>query len=207
MLIFFASLAWILFTFAGFRGFPYWYGGFLIFFWVAFGLWNYHDRTSLWLLKSAPKVFLKFYTSLAVFLVLFDIAGQKTNLWTYPIYDSLPEWLWVYLILYPLAASALLELIYFVSGVFTEKLIFMKKPFNSMHQMVDRLEILLFYSMIAALLAIIFNFPLSTLWTFVIYTCWIIVATIKLRFHINPCNRNGEEMLLPESAIPILLLH
>ena len=56
-----ASVGWIAFAFAGLKGFPFWYGGFVVCFWIAFGLLNFPHRTSLWLLVHRKMPFLVFY--------------------------------------------------------------------------------------------------------------------------------------------------
>ncbi|MDO8594322.1 MAG: hypothetical protein Q7R93_02295, partial [bacterium] len=145
-----ASAGWIAFAFAGFKGFPFWYGGFVLCFWIALGLLNYPERTSLWLAKHRSVPFLLFYGALVGSLILLDQLALRLHLWFYPLYEG--AWfLWVYGVLYPGAALAQLELFYFLARTLHEKLIFKHRETSLLHASVDVGEGVLFLLMILLL--------------------------------------------------------
>lgn len=182
--IFFSTISWLIFIMAGFQGFHFWYGGFLIFFWLSLGLWNYFHRTSLWLLRNNFLNFLKFYVPFAIFLAFLDLTGQGYTLWYYPFYYSI-GFIWVYLVLYPWSGLGLLELIYFLSEIFGEKLIFIQRGLTRWHRFIDFLENLMFVVIIMATLSAALGWMPSLLVFFEIYIAWIILMAVKLKFHIR----------------------
>lgn len=182
--LFLLGLGWLIFIIAGLKGFPFWYDGFLICFWLFIGLLNYSHRTTLWLVKNRFIDFLKFYVPYALFLMLFDMAGLKYNLWMYPIIRSF-GFLWVYLVLYPLAGLILIELIYFLSGIFKEKLIFVRRKSTLLHQSFDISEKIFFAIniILPAIVVIIVKIPLFI--AFALYIFWVMLEIITFKFHIR----------------------
>lgn len=179
-----ASVGWIAFAFAGLKGFPFWYGGFVVCFWIAFGLLNFPHRTSLWLLVHRKMPFLVFYAALAGSLVLLDQLALRFLLWFYPFYHGL-WFIWVYAVLYPIAALAQLELFYFLAGAFKEKLTFVRHSASRGHHIIDGIEGILFLLMILLFLLGAALYPISLLVLFLVSISWIVAATVKLSFHIK----------------------
>ena len=177
-----ASAGWIGFAFAGLKGFPFWYGGFVVCFWLAFGLLNYAERTTLWLIRHKPFPFLVFYSALAASFFLLDRMALAAHLWFYPLYHG---WLWAvgYFVWYPVAAFSVLELFYFLARALGEKLIFRRRKETRVHDALDWGEgalFLLMFGMIA--FGAISDIPL--LWLFIVSLAWFVLANGKLFFHI-----------------------
>ena len=180
-----ASVGWIASAVAGLKGFPFWYGGFVLCFWIAFGLVNYQQQTSLWLLARRRVSFFLFYAALAGSLLILDQFGLRSNLWFYPFYRG--WWFfWVYFVLYPFASLAVLELIYAVSRVFGERLEFVSHRGTRTHHAVDVTESVLFLLLwgffilgvaggITDMLGLLPFLALG----------WLVLATVKLAFHIR----------------------
>ena len=184
----FATIAWLAFTFSAFRGFHFWYAGFVFYLWLALGLLNYNQNSSFWFFKNRLVAFLKFYSVLVVTAFVADwIMGQQlANLWSYPHYDSLDDWLRLYFIIYPFGGLAILELAYFLSGIFSEKLSFVQKPYTNIHWLVDKLDVgLLFLIFAATLLAV--GGILKGYTSFMVYgfLVWTVFGTWKLKYHIS----------------------
>src|SRR5438105_2351324 len=98
-----ATLAWLGFIYLAFRGFHFWYEGFVLFFWIALGALNYRHESTLWLLKNRPKIFALFYLVLAIFLFYGDygLGRYITHLWIYPYHLTFWSQLRIY-VMYPL---------------------------------------------------------------------------------------------------------
>lgn len=199
-----ASVGWLGFAFAGLKGFPFWYGGFVLCFWVAFGLINYHQKTSLWLLVHKRVPFLLFYGALAGSLVILDQFGLRFGLWFYPLYQG--WWfLWVYLVLYPFAGLAVLELIYALTRVFGEQLAFVSHRGTRAHHAVDAMESVLFLLMwglfalgVSVSTDLLVLFPLLAIG-------WLAFATVKLAFHVR--HWRHYVMVLVVTGVIAALLH
>lgn len=185
----FATIGWLIFILAAFRGFHFWYEGFIVFFYIALGTINYQQKTTVWLLKNKFRKFLKFYIFLIVFFFFVDyLLGQKIgHLWSYPYHTYLLSKEWLYL-MYPLAGLAILELTYFIGGVFGEKLIFIKNPRNIFHKVVDKAETV--WLLITLFVPVIFyslRISFYNAGSFLAYASvvWIILYTIKLDYHLK----------------------
>src|SRR3989338_2517427 len=153
-----ASAGWIASAFAGLKGFSFWYGGFVLCFWVAFGLLNYQERTSLWFAVRRRGFFLLFYMALASSLILLDQLALRLHLWFYPFYHG--WWfIWVYGVLYPIAAFAQLELFYFLARTVGEKLRFKQHAGTKWHHLVDGAEGILLLLMIFLLFFFSSRYP------------------------------------------------
>ena len=186
---FFSFLIALSFIFSAFRGFHFWYGGFVFFLWLSLSVINYEQKTSLWLLIKRIHIFVVFWLSLSIISFLLDyFIGQKmTALWVYPYYDSLADWLRLWMILYPFGGLAVLELTYFLSSIFGEQLEFIKTRSSAWHKAIDKLDLILLAT-VFILPFVFFKFidqdNLNSL-IIILFVGWAIVATIKLRFHIN----------------------
>ncbi|HCB35492.1 MAG TPA: hypothetical protein DEP25_02505 [Candidatus Taylorbacteria bacterium] len=173
-----------IFAFAGFNGFPLWYGGFVLCFWSALGMLNYSERSSIWLLHARPWFFALFYASLASTAFLADTFGLGMHLWFYPFYEG---WglLWVWLVLYPIGGLTVLELLYVLSGWFGEHLRFEEHKGTAWHRFLDVFEYIVFLSLIAAVAAgaagieIAITAPL----TLILAMVWIPAALVKFWSH------------------------
>lgn len=186
------GVIWILFVILGLKGFQYWYGGFVVFFWFFLGLLNYDHKTTLFLLVKKPLKFLTFYSPLLLFWIFIDQFGLYSHLWRYPLYNTFLEFLWVYFVLYSFAGLALLELFYFISSVYKEKLVFIKHKNTTLHKTIDLSDkILLITSFAAAIiipiLAVFEITPpfLALSIIIVLFLTWMIVDIIMLKFHIK----------------------
>ena len=183
VVILIASVGWIASAFAGFMGFSYWYGGFVLFFWLAFGLLNYPHRTSLWLAANRRIPFLLFYAAVAGLFFIGDRFGLRELLWIYPLYHSW-GFLWVSLILYPFAMFSLLELLFFVTTLAGDRLTFIPRKGTWLHHTLDATESVLFLISVGVIVlgALGKGVPLAAV--FYILIAWLSVFTIKLRFHL-----------------------
>jgi hypothetical protein len=183
-----ATIIWLSFIFAAFKGFYFWYEGFVFFFWICLGILNYRHETSIWLLKNRPHRFLKYFLFLFVLGFFADyVVGQKlTSLWIYPLYNSYDDWARLYLIIYPIGGLTVLELIYFLGGVFKEKFALIHKPVSTP----DRLEIiidglLLLTILIYLISKFVYPLPYLRLLLVMLLLAWTTVATLKFKYHIK----------------------
>ncbi len=179
-----ASAGWVAFAFAGWSGFRFWYGGFVLCFFIAFGLLNLRHHSPMWLALKRPAFFLSFYLTLAAFTFLLDRFGLRLFLWVYPSYHGF-GFLWVYFVLYPFGGLAVLELLYFVAGLLEEPLVFAAPRNTPSHTYVDRGESVFF--LLTTLLIVLgatgqkVSVPLVAFFAFV----WMLAALIKLKLHIR----------------------
>ena len=186
IIILLTTIGWIGAAFSGFNGSPLWYGGFVLCFWVSFGLLNYHDRSSLWLAFKRPYLFSLMFTALASVLFLMDMFGFNTDIWFYPFYSG-SGLLFVWLVLYPFGGLSVLELLYFLAGCLGEPLCFKELYITKWHRFFDAFEHILFLLMIAVIILGAtmvhgqFALPLMT----GIAVLWILTSLIKMRFHVN----------------------
>ena len=150
VIAFLATIGWLASVFAAFKGFAFWYAGFVFFFWLAMGTLNYRHRTSLWYIENRLWLSFRFFAILVIVSVFADyFAFQKlTDLWSYPHYNSWDDWARLYLIIYPFGGLALLEFVYFLSGIFFEKLRFVEKVRSRIHKLVDKVDIAILLVMI-----------------------------------------------------------
>ncbi|HBV01319.1 MAG TPA: hypothetical protein DEF00_02925 [Candidatus Taylorbacteria bacterium] len=181
-----ASVGWIVSAFAGFKGFPFWYGGFVLCFWLAFGMINYKEKSSVWLFHNKPRLFALFYAALAGTLFLGDQFGLNMHLWFYPFYKGFAL-LFVWLGLYPFGGLATLELLYFLSSYFGEPLRFERRPETRRHDFFDVLEPLIFLAMIGVIVkgAIGIGPEIGAPVAIIISIIWILAAMVKIKFHIR----------------------
>lgn len=178
-----ASVGWLAFAFAGLKGFPFWYGGFVVCFWLAFGLINYPERTTLWFIQNKPIPFLVFYGALAASFFLLDQMALDAHLWFYPLYHG---WWWAvgYLVWYPAAAFSVLELFYFLARTCGEKLVFRHRKETRWHTALDWGEGMLFLLMSGMIVWGAIS-DISPLWLFVVSLSWFLLANGKLVFHVT----------------------
>lgn len=178
-----ATVGWLSFMYAGFQGVGYWYGGFIICLWVAFGIINLPHGSSVSLLLRRPHIFILFYFTVAATFYLGDRVGLQHFLWTYPSYGSW-GYAWLYLVLYPVMGLALIELIYFVGSRLEAPFSFHSLPDSRNHRFLDTSESILFLIMMGLIaLSVVERTPLPFLAA--VTLVWIISATVKLRFHMR----------------------
>lgn len=170
----------------GFKGFPFWYGGFVLCFWGALGLLNYEQHSSVWLTRRKPLLFIVLYGALAGSSFLADTFGLNAHLWFYPSYQGLGLF-WVWLVLYPFGGLAMLELLYFLAGYLDAPLQFTPYPQTHFHRFFDIFESLLFVVMVAVIVlgAVKAEWGLSLLPLAILAFVWMFSALVKLRFHIT----------------------
>ncbi|MDO8564939.1 MAG: hypothetical protein Q7R88_03010 [bacterium] len=190
------------FAFAGFKGFPAWYGGFVFCFWVAFGLINIKQKSTLWLAVQRPVIFALFYIALTGASILADQFGVNNHLWFYPNYAGM-KIVWVYLVLYPFGALSLLEFFYFLSGFFGEKLSFKKGPDTLWHGFFDISEHLLFLLMTGMIVAGALGFGVSIGIATTVAVLWFAFALVKLRIHVR---HSGHYLLILVLTVVLALL-
>ena len=180
------TAGWIGAALAGLKGYPLWYGGFVLCFWVSFGLLNYHARSSFWLALKRPALFAVLFSSLACVLLLMDMFGLSTHIWFYPIYKG---WglLFVWLVIYPFGGLSVLELFHFLARCLGETLHLKERSTQKWQMYFDILEHILFLLMIAVIIlgATWISGQIVVLLAASIAVLWILAALIKMRFHIN----------------------
>ncbi len=172
-------------AFVGLKGFPLWYGGFVLCFWGALGLLNYGQHSSLWLLHKKWWVFVLWYGAVVGVSFLADTYGLNAHLWFYPQYQG--SWLlWVWLVFYPFGSFAILELLYFLAGFLDEPLRFKQYPQTRKHRFFDTCESILFLLTVACIVlgAVQAGWGRAVPLLSVLIALWIVAGLIKLRFHI-----------------------
>lgn len=199
-----ASIGWIAAAYAGFKGFPYWYGGFVLCFFIAFGLLNLQQKSPMWFAVKRPALFSFFYLVLVASAFLADQLGLRLFLWIYPAYHGL-GFLWIYFVLYPFGGLAVLELLYFLSGHLGEPLAFAATRDGKWHRSFDVAESLLFLLMTGLIVlgATGQAVPVPLVATAVLL--WMASAVVKLRLHV----RHGGHYLLALviTALFAVMLH
>ncbi len=139
---FLSALAWLSFIFAAFKGFHFWYVGFVLFFWLSLAALNYRHKTSLWLLQN------NFFLAARLYVVLFAIGfvgdflvGQYVfHLWIYPYFHGFFDWGQLYLVVYPLGGLCIIELFFFLSTLFHERLIISQRTHDTSTQRIDMID-------------------------------------------------------------------
>lgn len=179
-----ASAGWVGFLIAGLNGFSFWYGGFALSFWIAFGLLNFHQKSSLWYALKRPALFGLLYAVLVSGAFLVDQFGLRLFLWLYPAYHGL-GFLWVYFVLYPFGGLSVLELLYFVSNKLGDPLVFVSAPDTLFHRFFDVLESILFLLMTGSIVLGAIGQSVDVVLVFVLIFLWILSALIKLKLHIR----------------------
>ncbi|TSA46651.1 hypothetical protein D4R52_00015 [bacterium] len=182
------TAAWLGFIFSGFKGFPHWYEGFTFFFWLALGSLNYFHDTSLWFAKNKTTRFFLFYFFLVIFWSYVDfVLGQKvTGLWVYPYAYSIFDWAGIYFVAYPFASLAVVESIYFFTRIFGVKLEFKHFERRPFHKLVDYLDIsILVLALVSPVLLLVRPGLVLTGYLIWVGFFWILIATIRLSFHIR----------------------
>ncbi len=179
-----AGVGCIGFAFAGFKGFSFWYGGFVLCLWTVLGLLNLRERSSVWFMFRRPALFWLFYGVLVAYAFLADELGLRLFLWVYPYYHGL-GFMWVYFVLYPFGGLALLELLYFLSGHLGEPLTFKALPCSRWHEIVDVLESVLFIVMTGVIVLGAMGLETKVLVIAATSLFWMIFALLKLKLHIR----------------------
>ena len=179
-----ATAGWLTSAYAGFQGARYWYGGFVLCFWIAFGLLNYKEGTSLYLARRRTVVFLAFYAALVATMYLADQLGLRLFLWYYPYYGAL-GYTWLYLVLYPAMAFSLIEFLYFVGARLGAALSFVTPPPGRMHLLIDRLESVVFLLMMGLIVLGAAGNQVSLPLVALVTVLWILLALVKLRLHVR----------------------
>ncbi len=179
-----AAIGWIIFIFSAFKGYHFWYAGFVFFFWLSLGALNYRHETTFWYFKNKLGVFLRFYTILFVVGFISDyVIGQKmTDLWVYPYYTSLFDWVRLYAIIYPFGGLAVLELVFLLAVIFGEKIVFTKKLARLDHLVDWYLVIILAASLLLFLSSA--TLPAQAFFA-ALYAIWVLTATISLGRHLS----------------------
>jgi len=201
-----ANVLWLAFAFAGFKGFPFWYGGFVFFFWLAFGLLNYTHKSSVWLAHKRVWLFILLYLALAGISFFIDIFGVNHHLWFYPFYHG-AGMLWVWLVLYPFGGLAVLELLYFLGGCLGEPLTFKECSMTKWHGFFDVLEHVLFLTVTGVIIADALwpGFEVSLPITISLFLIWLGIALIKLSFYIRHLGHCS--LVILSIVLLALLLH
>lgn len=183
---------WLIFIFTAFKGFRFWYVGFVFFFWLSLSLLDYRHETTLWYLKNRFGHFFKFYLLILVlgFIVDFIIGQEISHFWSYPYYHTLSDWLRLYLIIYPFGALSVLELVFFLANIFKEKFVFTHRVPNLEERLIDASDhfVDLFLIFIVIVLPILYflhiTLPFKHLFFYGFFV-WVLVATAKFIYHIR----------------------
>lgn len=187
-----STLIWLGFVFAAFKGFHFWYVGFVLFFWLSLAALNYKHETSLWLLKNRGYRFTQLYIVLVIigFAGDFIIGQHVANLWSYPYYQTLSDWLRLYLIIYPFGGLYILELTFFLANFFHEKFAFTHSAESRSVRVINTTEHIL--DALLPLFAVSFSllhfwdieipFPHLTVYGFLL---WTAVTTLAFTRHIR----------------------
>lgn len=186
------TILWLSFSYAGLKGYHFWYAGFLVSFWACLSLLNFDEQTSLWFLIKKSKQFWKFYSVLFFIGFVADyFIGQKVaNLWTYPYYSTLFDWLRLYFIIYPFGGLSILELAFWLSGFSKEKFAFLKRANDLETIIIDSsdhfVDIFLGLVLLAVPFSYILNFglPYRGLFSYG-FLVWAVVASVKFFYHIK----------------------
>ena len=187
-----ATVVWLMFIFSAFKGFHFWYAGFVFFFWFSLATLNYRHETTLWIVKNRFKKFARFYLVLIVvgFVADFVIGQQIAHLWSYPFYDSFDDWLRLYAIIYPFGGLTILELSFLLGNLFHERFIFLPKVHNTLVRSID-----LFDHIVDTFLAVVLiggpimyfsgaHIPLAQVVVYV-FLLWAVLTTIELACHLR----------------------
>lgn len=185
-----ATVGWISFIYAAFRGFHFWYLGFVFFFWLALGILNYRHETTVWLLKNRFSRFATYFTVLAIlgFIADYVIGQVLAGFWVYPFYTSLWDWVRLYLLIYPLGGMCVLELIYLLAAMSKERVVLIHKDINGfpIHKILILNEIFL---LITVGLCLAFRSVLATPYIstiiVILFSSWVILTTFKLKYYIK----------------------
>jgi len=185
-----ATLGWLSFVYSAFKGFHFWYLGFIFFFWLSLGILNYRHESTLWLMENRWSRFAKYYFTLAVLGFLADyIIGQAlTGVWSYPFYNSISDWLRLYLLIYPIGGLSTIELIYFLASIFREKVVLIHEDVKNL--LVTKLEFSTDILLILAIITYLISktiIPLSHIQSIIIvlFSVWIILTTFKLKYYLK----------------------
>ncbi len=185
-----ATIGWLSFIFLAFNGFHFWYLGFTFFFWLCLGILNYRHESSLWVMKNRISRFIKYYAVLIIlgFLADYFIGQHLTHLWIYPPYNSIADYLRLYLFIYPLGGLSVIELIYFLASLFKERVILIHNQDRKLN--ITKLEVtinvLLFVIIVINLFSItIHPLPYVRTTLAVLFVIWTIITTIKLKYEIK----------------------
>jgi hypothetical protein len=184
-----ATIIWLGFIFAAFKGFIFWYGGFVLFFWITLGILNYRHESSLWLLQNRPMRFAKYFIFLLVLGFFADyIVGQKlTGLWNYPAYGSMWDWIRLYVIVYPIGGLAVIELIYFLGSILNEKFTLITPVHPPLVDTLERLidGILIVIILMYFISKVLIPIPHIRGVLVLLLLLWTAIATVKFKYHIR----------------------
>lgn len=187
----FSFIISLLFLFAAFKGYAYWYTGFVFFLWLNLGSLNYRHRTTLWLLQNKKGSFAKFFILLFIFGFAVDyfMGLEISTAWIYPNYIHFIDWVKLYLIIYPFGGLSVLELFIFLGNIFKERLQIIKRPKSTLHSLIDISNLIMDSLLILSLIIIPIFFylqitiPYRNLFIVISILTWFALSTIQLIFH------------------------
>ncbi len=139
------------------------------------------------------------------------VIGQKmADMWIYPYYASAFDWIRLYAIIYPFGGLAVLELIFMLSALFGERIIFTKRKEMLPGKILDYLDHLTDITFIGLIvvwpLFLFFSYeaPVPHL-LFITTIMWVTLATLNLARHL----RHGIHWLaiFIGTAIMSIMLH
>ncbi len=187
----------------GWKDFPFWHAPFALCFWLAFALLNYPYKTSLWMFVHRRIPFLIFYGALTGSLILLDQLALRLHLWFYPFYHDF-WFIFVYGVLYPIAALAQLEFFYFLAHLFQEPLTFKQHKATGMHRIVDGGEGILFLLMMLFIVLGAAGYSISLFALLISSILWMLFAVIKFGVHIAHSTHLLLLLIITGSAIAFL---
>lgn len=205
-----SGLLAVLFLFAAFKGYHFWYEGFVFFFWLALALLNYRHRTSLWLLRNRTHAFLRFYLAIFVvgFLADYVIGQQIAHLWSYPYYATVFDWVRLYALIYPFGGLSILELMFLIGSTLHERFVYLPRVHRAAR--IDLLDttvdvclgIILIGSPLLYAIGIQLPYAITIVYAFLL---WAVLTTIKLEQHLK--HGLGWVAILLAVLVTSVLLH
>lgn len=181
-----ATIGWMSFVYSAFKGFHFWYLGFVFFFWLSLGILNYRHETTLWLMRNRWSLFFKYYSVLVILGFVADyIIGQiLAGSWVYPFYNSISDWLRLYILIYPFGGLSVVELTYFLAAIFKEKVVLTHE--NIKNLIITKLE---FLTDVLLVFIIFFCFLFKSIISLaslqsifiILFSAWAILTTFKLK--------------------------
>ena len=188
----------------GFKGFPFWYGAFVLCLSLCLGLINWREHTFVWLAFNKPYIAALFFAGLVATAYIGDTFGLTIHLWFYPYYHG-AGLLWVYFVLYPFGGLAVLELVYALGALLNERLTFREQPLTRYHHIVDTGEDILFLFLSLLILLGAVGEPVTFSFVVAVTCIWYALVLLKLRLHLK--NPGHYTFVLLLGTLLSLLLH
>mgnify|MGYP001591364836 FL=1 len=133
---------------------------------------------------------MKYYVALALLGLVFDyIVGELlTGFWTYPFYSHTSDWLRLYILIYPIGGLSVVELIYFLSSLFKEKIVLVHEDVKT--KTVYKYEYLVHALIVLAIVVCLLFKDNNSLFYVqiaiaILVSIWIVLTTLELRYYLK----------------------